>query len=841
MKNSRLNITLREILAISALTLVLFFTPFLLSSCVFGAIGELAEAGCEINRIIYTNDHDKYAEGKTFATEIYDKNGNLVSEISNDDLNIYFIETGKSGVYDLLISNRNYDGTEATVWSAAQEVKITYNHFYPISIAFPPYESIFGGNITVYGPEGEFICTNDKCICGHSIMGDGVDSDYLRCGCDSRGYSYTGVPLTHEQVLEHFGDLCEECFAHTIDKNGNKVVDYTTVELENGNVEYSLINICDHGTSFIHDGTLTSLNDDENFNLQFGDVFKSTNPKELIVDGYDFGAMKSYVEEQNVIETWETYYIGNWKEIINPYSYAHMFSDLPVEKITIKNVTGLTGLVDMSSMFENCVNLKTVDFGNLFENCQPTSLSRMFYNCPNLRNVDLTSIDTSKTTDMSDMFALQGETLTAKTRKVQAEKYLNEYIKTNPDFADLNDGTVYTIETLIAKVKDLYGEEITETELYVMLVQLGAPLTLTYDEFCLGWQGCDFNGVYQIAQTNPEQLELASGSTYNLMQVIKHVEDFASANNMEVIHEMDFMENKTRDGMVNYFINKTLVPTLPELDSSLTYDIKSIAEFYEITETEVIFDIVYGLIQANSTIIPITYNEICLIESGGEYTFNDFIDMALANPDEFDVPPKEDGTNYNRTEMEQLAMDYIDEALTSSGFVVVDDATLQNYYTQFPVTAGTLTLGGEGSKFVIKNGTNTTNMFGLASMFDTIVTPNEIGSKVVIVLSNRYSPIKIPEGQETEEYIPVVSTITRGDVEKTLYYYAGPIIEEPSEGEDETEEGERKESAEELERKKYIVMFIFIFLITTMIIIIINILIRTNRRRKIRRFALGGG
>ena len=67
-----------------------------------------------------------------------------------------------------------------------------------------------------------------------------------------------------------------------------------------------------------------------------------------------------------------------------------------------------SGVTNMSSMFSNCSNLKTLDASNFdtsnFDTSKVTSMNEMFYFCGNLTSVDLSSFDTSNVYDMNYMF-----------------------------------------------------------------------------------------------------------------------------------------------------------------------------------------------------------------------------------------------------------------------------------------------------------------------------------------------------------------------------------------------------------------------------------------------------
>ena len=70
---------------------------------------------------------------------------------------------------------------------------------------------------------------------------------------------------------------------------------------------------------------------------------------------------------------------------------------LSVEYINTSEVT------DMSSMFQNCSSLTTLDLSN-FNTSQVTNMASMFRSCSKLTSLDLSSFDTSQVTGMGSMF-----------------------------------------------------------------------------------------------------------------------------------------------------------------------------------------------------------------------------------------------------------------------------------------------------------------------------------------------------------------------------------------------------------------------------------------------------
>ena len=91
------------------------------------------------------------------------------------------------------------------------------------------------------------------------------------------------------------------------------------------------------------------------------------------------------------------------------YAVRRMYNAMPIPVLSDEQMEAYyntkTRYVNLSHMFENCTNLETVDFGNMFDGVTPNNLSYMFAGCTNLKSVDLSGINTKYVTDMSNMFA----------------------------------------------------------------------------------------------------------------------------------------------------------------------------------------------------------------------------------------------------------------------------------------------------------------------------------------------------------------------------------------------------------------------------------------------------
>ena len=828
MKKSKLDyISKKQILIAIALIIVLVFIPFIFISCT-STIVEFAEGGCKLNRVIFTNNPEEYVAGRTPAEEIYNVYGENVHISNLSEIPYDFYETDEPGVYDLIMI-----GTEGnSPLSINQYTNYLYSSAYSSQIRYPMFDNnyIFSGIHQMFNAGGNWECSDHNCVCGpwQWEMGDNC----WICACQSS----PGILLEPKTITVN-NELTEDEIIQNLNITCNVCMSYEKVNNEDGTITYTKTLIDSHSVYFNHDGTF------KDFRQKY---FGNSNPKELIIDGFDFSVMHEYVANY----PYYSGYKGNWYVRYKPESYNHMFSDLSVEKITIKNATGLTNAKDLSSMFENCPNLRTVEFGNLFEGCQPTNISRMFYNCPNLEYVDLSSLDTSCVTDMSYMFALSGGMISVEARDFELERVINNYVQTDEEFADFNDGTVYTIDSFISKAYELYGMTITKEELYIIFEIPDIPLT--YDEYCLKTFGVDLIGFYNLIQEDPTQFELSvKDDGYDTFDVIKIVEATALSEGIEVIHEMELQNNKSRDDILNFFINHTLVPIHVDeydiLDVNETYTIDMVAAYFGVPKELIVCEIVSKLAEAKSTIIPISYNEAVSYTTQGEINFDELVTELLKTQDE-DLPPKEDGSKYSRKEVVELLKTEIDSGAVEHGIVVVDEIELESYYAVRPASAQTLILGGEGSKFVINNGTNVKNMFGASSIFKEIITPNKIGDDIEIVLSNKYTETKIPDGTPIEDESLFVLTLTSQDANKSYFSYSEikediedtdnpdiPVVPDNPSGENNS-----TMTDEEIQTRKNIVIFVFASLILCVIIMTIRIAIKLNRRRRLWRFVREG-
>ena len=88
----------------------------------------------------------------------------------------------------------------------------------------------------------------------------------------------------------------------------------------------------------------------------------------------------------------------------SPESFKNMFKDLSsIINIYFSNFNSISNLNDMTNMFYNCTNLKTVILNGL-KTSKVTSMENMFYMCKGLESLDLSNLETSSLLSMKGMF-----------------------------------------------------------------------------------------------------------------------------------------------------------------------------------------------------------------------------------------------------------------------------------------------------------------------------------------------------------------------------------------------------------------------------------------------------
>ena len=695
----------------------------------------------KIRKIVYTDNMEKYTAGQTLVEEIK----------TSDTITVTFRDPQKSAAIDL--GNQTYDiilscdtsiedvlgigyTAEFGLWAGGDGSMVTLDNSY-----------IFSGRIGAYAAGGGGQCTNyPGCTCGHlyDVFDKTCSHSY------SLGSFTSDTRLTMEEAKTKLGIRCDACMYVSEVESNSKWTYY---------VEF---NPC--SMHFVHDGTFTRpLTKCIVYNIS--GQMSSFRFEELVLDGYDFTPLYDYVTTTDFGSTY-----SNWEQYYNPGDFSHMFSDLPVKKITIKNVKGLGERAkDFSSMFENCQNLEEVEFGNMFEGCKPTDISNMFLNCSKLKRVDLTTLDTSEVTNMSNMFATGrvGQYISVEEKQKMIDSYINESII--PMYLpELDDGTEWTFDDFYEFMIQQPGFEDISKEygLFLLVSEFGLSVPLTYDELSIALYEMPFTDLAIQILEDPESLGI-----YEELNTYKDIVDYFN-NELslhgitDIVYDGLLVANKNRTELINYVINNVFVPIYLDPNDSTEYTLNTIvAKLNEVqtfsgekvTKEKFLFDLVFE----TGIKIPLTWEELSLGLMGVE--MDELVNLVNMDPSILELEPKLDGTPYTKEDI----MEIFKPGLENYGMVVVTKSELKEIYNGGIPTA-TLILGGGDSKFVINEGTNISGMFGATNNFSTIVAPAEIHESITISLPSLYTNEEDGIGQQ----------ITSADANKTYSYHMVEVPEE---------------------------------------------------------------
>lgn len=735
---------------------------------------EMAKKGYEFDKIIYTDTPSTYITGRTEVTELE----GVSSDMDGSKTGWYILETDETNVFDMVFDTTKFaepseglgsDWVTIPEWMPNHSVGYTAH---AEVVSFSGNDSIvgldnshiFSGKYGYHQAGGDYICLNTDCSCPY----DPWDGHMSRPTFEN---VTTNEAMTNLQVEEAFNGYCITCqYVYELD-NGDGTYTYNVVLKNSATatankrfynsgewVTVPVAGDCGNpGGGFDHDGTwtrprqswLTTTTDQKPTAFRFN---------ELVLDGYDFTYLYTYI---TTFDYDELYF--NWEDLYNPSDFSYMFSDLPVEKITIKNVKGLGDRAkNLSGLFSNCHNLRSIEFGNFFENCKPTNISKMFYNCPRLKSIDLTTLDTSLVTDMSEMFAVGPGKMTMEERDQAILDHFNNVLIY--EYPELQADAPYTLEDL--------QEMSTGPESYVQFaVQTGLNYPVTYSEllaYSINYTGT-LKGFVESVIADPTTMGLAAGE-YTVKDIFKYLDNCASAYGLYSVYDANMYANSSREEYVSYIINNLIV-------ENGNHTVETYANSLGITDTELMVNIA----METGLEMPFTYDEFVLFSTEGQVsTISALVEVYNENPDAegFEIiPKKQDGTDYTLIEfcyevdklVEQLNMEF------DSDIVLLTDAEFISYYQDKKHSPkGTLTLGGEGSLFVIENDVNIDKLFGDYCYFAVVITPDGIGDDVLIPLQREYQIIN----EETTNDVVIVSNITKSSESSILNYYYTPAPED---------------------------------------------------------------
>ena len=708
---------LKRIVYFFAITFCILLSSTLFFGCYqIEYLRKISSNGYKINRIIFTDDLNKYSSN--YEVELKEFDG--VGSITNLDMHAYKNGDGYDIVFcgdlskndDKIYLNR-YENNCFKVFASVYGFNMgdgsmsqTYNNSHLFS-GIVSYNKLDGKSTYKY------ICSNSACLeCNKTVIKDEFQSGYT---CSECGETLTFVgsdftpngdvfPLTKNWVTDdnvdgnkklaplEFDELVVDGYDFSAFTYSILAQDFSAVKIGDGVVnlndysymfsdlpckkitirntkgldavkynsrdEYVADRInnylikdvdqykkYDNGTTYTIDSFLTAINNDAT-----SDDKKQTKQQFIVncvTNGY-FDCPITFTEylevryNTTIDQLVEKYNESHKKddgssytkdEVIRKYTNSLLYSmgskdnceyglGAPIlsdENFATYYTNNKTKYVNLSHMFENCTNLETVDFGNMFDGVTPTDISYMFANCPKLKNVNLSTINTQYVTNMSNMF-VSSKADSFKNREEEMLYDINSnIIYSVATFAGTNaiikDGGYATMDEFLAVINAMMGEEQTIGNLAILGYQFGAQWPVTYNEFTTYAISLDYDDVCKLAKANNEK-----------------------------------------------FLNQ------------------------------------------------------------------------------FNLQAKEGG--YSKSEVNEYLKAYAKQSGITN---FCSDDELENRYnynaqdTNRDITRlGTLTLGGENSLFAINSGTNTTNMFGSYNLFSNIVMPNQIADNVTINLPFTY-------------------------------------------------------------------------------------------------------
>ncbi|MGN1201287.1 MAG: BspA family leucine-rich repeat surface protein [Candidatus Caccovivens sp.] len=802
----------KHIFLIVLLTIIIFVCSITFAGCeqyelISGVIGE----DYEIDRIVYTNQVDKYLAGKTLLTGKVTSGSNTVVDFGKfiKDYGIYACRNDDGTIDIVLDTAKIYNQSDNSValnniWTTTDCLYMYILHTSNVNI-----EGVYENNCVVnshkylfsdrtHGIKNNYELIkmgNDECTCGIVDTSDlgyyGVD---YRCGCYAEGlgtslkfeegeyyaddFNASDVPLccydVEEKVVEETTDvqaqvfvrkqiykneLGEEVVGSSIEEyiyDGNIIGTGNATQIDTTEMEFVREDYVETGSktvSWTHEVTkyvvthtctchivaeysqpeLAILNCTQ-LDLEKEQVFPKFN--ELIIDGFDFTYIDSLIEatinpmKENSV--WEEY---EYEKLLDLNNYSHMFENLPCKRISLNNITGIKyDVEDLSYMFSNCENLQYVDFGNFFENLKPTDISYMFYNCPNLQYVDLTTLDTSKVTNMENMFSNY-----FKARECFFDNELNKLISASggTDIQLTNNGEPWTLNSFILFVisqdEGLNEQYLLEPEKTFKLLRIellnsfldllgNDAFPISYDEFVIYITGGQYFSELEFldavnedptqfgltAKENDEkytieeieifiQSQIASDEDSKLLQITKaeNLDEFFAymqgckrfENDVE---EINFLFKNS--GKICSLLEELDLPltnndkpwTLETLTEYITQTADEFAELGDLSPTHIKILIKSKIVELGYN-IKFDFDEAALLFTDFQVeAVNNFEDLLTAinkNPLDFGFEEKEGGELYSDKEIKTFLMTKFAE----SGLIICSDEEMsfggKKYYT----------------------------------------------------------------------------------------------------------------------------------------------------------------
>lgn len=708
------------------LFIFLMFTTFMFSACIENPLISLSNKaifeGLFINRIIYTDDASKYAdENKLYISED-DLNNNY--DVKTVGISVYLCDYNTSDLNKL----QNVGDLRVDLIIDTNKLPISYSVYNGVNSMKKNSEEVLIDNSHIFAGKtffyrslnGEFIHSNPLCD------PNSVCDDWDGCMCEGEICRKTDNFIISENQLSD-SEISSQLGASEwmVEETPDGYV-YTELKPRYGHCE----------PIYVVDTPAYLKSYEVPLLVYFPFSFKMVADfNELIIDGYDFSYLDNFLKEFD----YTNYKVKNYCDFTD---FGYMFSDLPVEKITINNVTGLgENVKSLKGMFENCTNLKTVEFGNFFDNIKPTNLDRMFYNCPKLENINLSGLDSSKVESMSYMFG-QDCKLTFEKREELITDYINTY--NSMGYLEklgisLDPSINYTLDSMAQHIG------VDKNMLLVNICEM-TGLPISYNELCLGTFGRNLSELIDISSF--ENIEDFLSTIYQTIAYGKGAAfQMFKCKNLNVVPEATLQiynkyEHPTREQYFNEYLD-LLIKTLGDT-SETTWTVDTLAETLNVSPLNIMYS--FNIL---SNLIPLTYDEFTQIKVGMSY--DEFLIQLNSNPSELEIPILNMSNAYYTIKSQGEGNPYTDaegkillrQIAAESDLALITDEELILYNTpQEPIQepeSGVLTLGGQNSKFVLNENVIGFNILENNTNFGTITTPQIKSQQIKVTFGNTYT------------------------------------------------------------------------------------------------------
>ena len=269
--------------------------------------------------------------------------------------------------------------------------------------------------------------------------------------------------ITFGNDLSNLPSNCTEenlCFDVTSDGSKKKVYAYlidSGINLLNLYIvsEAPIFAPADCSLFFAGFNSLVNINYNNNFNTS-----KVTNMSYMFLpaESGDWSSVVVLTSNSSNIEP--ILLSGNDNSNVELMGAAGLSYYSSLEKLDLRDFN-TSKVTDMSDMFYHCSSLTSLDLNN-FNTSKVTNMSNMFFNCSSLTNLDLSGFNTSSVTTMNDMFSWC-ESLTSiklssfNTSKVtnMSNMFFNCSSLTNLDLSGFNTSSVTTMNDMFSWCESL--------------------------------------------------------------------------------------------------------------------------------------------------------------------------------------------------------------------------------------------------------------------------------------------------------------------------------------------------------------------------------------------------